>query len=347
MKRAVLLFLAVLLLTTGVSAAADGLDGFLPSELTDPAPREILPRTLSLLGERVRSAVADALREETRGAVRLVLLALVCALAAPLEREGSRLVPLLGVLVTAVLAAGRLDAMLCLGAATAEELGTLAHLLLPTIAAAMAAGGLAATAGAVQVTTLFASDAFAALLRALLLPLIGCCVGLASAEAILGDGRLGDTVTALEKLIARVLTGLTLAFTVYLKLTGVLAGSADRAAAKAAKAAVAAFIPVIGGILSEAADGVLAGAAALRGTLGALGVAAIVLLCAAPMTRLAFEYLLFRFASFAAALIGVREVQRFLARLGTAFSLLLALTAAQAAMLLVSLLVAATASVGG
>ena len=46
----------------------------------------------------------------------------------------------------------------------------------------------------------------------------------------------------------------------YLTASGAIAGSADAAAVKAAKMTISRAIPVVGGILSDAAETVLAGA---------------------------------------------------------------------------------------
>lgn len=346
-RRAVFLLLAALTLTTHSHALGQGLRDMLPRDMEEAEQEEILPNALARLWDGALETIADALRRNLRGAAELVLVALVCALAAPFEREGPRIVPLLGVLAAASLTAGGIGTMIALGAQTVEELGTLGKLLLPGMAAALAAGGMVSAAGVWQVTTLLVSDLFGSLMRRVLLPLIYCYIGAAAAEAVLGDGRLEALCTAAEKLISWGLTALTLGFTAYLKLTSVLSGSADRAAVKAAKGAVSALVPVIGSVLSDAAESVLAGASALRGTIGAMGVVSILTLCLAPLVRLGVQFVLYKAAAFAAGLVGIPEIRKFLDRLGTAFSLVLAMTAAQGALLLAAMLVAATMISGG
>ena len=73
-----------------------------------------------------------------------------------------------------------------------------------------------------------------------------------------------------------------------------IAGSADAVAIKAAKFAVSGMVPVVGGILSDAAETVLAGAAAVRSTAGVLGLLAILAITAAPFLKLGFQYLLLK-----------------------------------------------------
>ena len=89
--------------------------------------------------------------------------------------------------------------------------------------------------------------------------------------------------------------------------------------------------------------GVFFGAAIV---IGALGVFAIAAVCLAPLVRLGVQFMFYRFAAFAAGLVGTKELSGFLDRLGGVFALIFAMTAASALMLLVSLLIA-TAMVSG
>ena len=67
------------------------------------------------------------------------------------------------------------------------------------------------------------------------------------------------------------------AFTLYLSVSGVLTGSADRAAVKAAQTAVSGAVPVVGSILAESAEMVLSAAHSLRAAIGAAGVLGVLL----------------------------------------------------------------------
>lgn len=68
----------------------------------------------------------------------------------------------------------------------------------------------------------------------------------------------------------------------YLTASGAIAGSADAAAVKAAKMTISRAIPVVGGILSDAAETVLAGAGVLRGTVGVVGMLVVLAICLTP-----------------------------------------------------------------
>ena len=300
------------------------------------------------LADTARAALDGALRESVRGAVLLVLATLICGAAEGLARDAAaRCVPLCGVLASAAIAAGDIRSLLGLGAATVEELGALAKLIVPAVAAAFASGGFVSAASVWQVTTLMACDALCGAAARYLLPLAYCHIAASAADAMLGEARLGMLADGLKALLTGALKLLTAAFAAYLAVTGVLAGSADRAAVKAAKAAVSGAVPVVGGALSDAAEAVLAAAGAARGTVGALGVFAILTVCLVPLVRIGAQLVLYKLAAFAAGLVGTKALSDFLARLGDAFALVFAMTAACALVLMASMLTAVAVTAGG
>ena len=207
------------------------------------------------------------------------------------------------------------------------------------MAAALAGCGGVFTASAWQVGTLFAADALTTLIHELLLPLVYCHIALASAGAALPESGLDKLADGLKKLISWLLCGAVTAFTLYLSVSGVLTGSADRAAVKAAQTAVSGAVPVVGSILAESAEMVLSAAHSLRAAIGAAGVLGVLLACLAPLVRLSVQFLLYRAAAFVSAVSGVKPLERLLEQLGDAFTLVLGMTAACAALLLAALLV--------
>ena len=92
--------------------------------------------------------------------------------------------------------------------------------------------------------------------------------------------------------------------------------------------------------MSDATEAVAAAALTLRGTLGVLGVFSVLALCLAPLLHLAVQYLFYQLAAFFSAVTGADPLCKFLEQLSSAFSLMLAMTAGGAFLLLVSFLIA-------
>ena len=342
MKRVCMVLITLLLLTT--TAHALPLAETLPEGLRAAVEEDSLAAGAAWLAQSARDAAAELLRDGVRDAALLTLAALLCgAVEGIADTAGAtRYVSWCGVLVLTTLAAGDLRALIGLGARTVDELGTLSKLLLPTLATAMAAGGFVSAAGVWQVTTLMVCEALTNAVERLLLPLVYCYIAASAAGAMLEESRLDLLADGVKKLVTGGLTALIVTFTGYLALAGVLTGSADRTAIKVTKLAVSGAIPVVGGVLSELTESVLAAAGTLRGTVGVVGVLAIGAVCLVPLLRLGLQFLLYKLAAFAAGLVGTKALGEYLDRLGGAFALVFAMTATCALILLVALLVAAT-----
>ena len=119
-------------------------------------------------------------------------------------------------------------------------------------------------------------DALAAVLREL--PDYVCLVFVYDLIEYKADART-KLAALLKGTIVFLLTAGLLAFVGYLTASGAIAGSADAAAVKAAKMTISRAIPVVGGILSDAAETVLAGAGVLRGTVGVVGMLVVLAIC--------------------------------------------------------------------
>ena len=102
------------------------------------------------------------------------------------------------------------------------------------------------------------------------------------------------------------------------------------------RAAIATSVPIVGGILSEASETVLAGASLLKGSIGVFGMLGVLAVCAYPFLQLAVQYLLYQAAAFFASAIGNRPLSDLLRALAGAFALILGMVGACALVLLIS-----------
>lgn len=346
------LFVAALLFLCGQALAAQ-----LPPELERLAPEAaaladggegLLPGVRRLWREGWEQAGEYLLAgvRSTAAIMAGVVLLGVAESAAPAGKDTlGQYVSITGALWITAVSAGNLNALIGLGQQTIVDLSQLSKALLPVLAAAEAASGGVTAASARQVAAVFFSDILLTAIERVLLPAVYLYIGTAAAAAVL-EGELMERVgSLLKKLIGWALGGLLTLFTAFLTISGAVAGTADAQAVKVAKAAVSAAVPVVGGILSEAAESMLAGAGLLRGLLGAFGALAVLSFCLVPFLRLGGQYLLYQCASLAAAAAGPKKLTGLLTALGDAFGLVLAMTAASALLLLISLVSSLTAVV--
>lgn len=353
------LFLLALFLLGGQALAAQDLR--LPEELARAAPEAaelVTPDAeegfglLAGLGELAGRALEEArgyllAGVGTVGAVMAgVVLLGALESAAPAGRDAvGRCGNAAGALWITAMTAGDLSALIGLGRETIVELSQLSKILLPALAAAEAAGGGVTAASVRQVGAVFFSDVLLTVIERLLLPMAYLYIGTAAAGAVLEGEMMERLGGLLKKAIGWILGGLLTAFTAYLTVTGAIAGAADAQAVKLAQSALSAAVPVVGSILSDAAESVLAGAALVRGMVGTMGLLAAAGLCLLPVVRLACQYALYQAAALVASAVGPKKLVGLLEMLGEAFGLVLAMTASAALLLAVS--VAASVSAAG
>ena len=245
-------------------------------------------------------------------------------------------VPLVGTLVILLAVGSNMKNLMGLGEETIQELNVFSKALLPTLSAATAAGGGAVAASVRQVTTVFFSDLLMSLIHSLLLPLVWVFVALSATDAILPSGRLGGIARGLQKGITWLLSGSLVLFTSYLTLSGAFASSADNLTLRMTRSAIGGAIPVVGSIISDAADTILAGAGVLKQSVGVLGTLTILAACILPFLKLGVQYLLLKLSAFFAATVAPEPLVKLVEALSTAFGLVLGMTGAAAALLLIS-----------
>ena len=253
---------------------------------------------------------------------------------------------LAAVLAITAVAVGDVHSLLSLGEEAIYNMETLGDVLLPAVSMATAASGSPAMAVVKHGATILFSDFLLRLIHSLLIPLCYAFVAANVAWAALANEGLKRLAGFLKWLITMVLSVVLLVFVGYLNLSGVISGGADAATVKAAKFTLSNLVPVVGGVISDTAETLLAGAAILRNAAGVFGMLAVLGICVAPFLNLGAHYLLYKgTAALAATAAGSGRLTGLIEALGTAFGLILAMTASCAVLLTVAM-VSAVSAVG-
>lgn len=299
---------------------------------------------LRVLWDRAVDSMERVVKESMGSGILILGIVLLCSLAddwaqAAESEQTKRYVTMAGSAAITVASAGRFHSLIALGVEMIEELNVFSKTLLPTMAAALAAGGGVASAGLRHVAGVFFSDVLLTAIQDLLLPLVYFYIAVAAVYAALPEFRLKSIGKAISKGTAWLLSGALALYTGYLTISGVVAQSADTLTAQLTRSAIGA-VPVVGSILSDSAGTVLSGAALLKNTVGIWGMLAVLAICLLPVLRLAVQYLIFKVVAFLAGTIGTPKLVELVDALGTAFGMVLGMTGACALLLLISLITA-------
>ena len=236
------LFLGLALLSLALPARAAALPEDLESALPRDAGKlldgveqwdgESLPEGLSSIWNHLRDDAAEILRRQTRGAVSVLLVVLLCGAAEGFRKSAGaseRFLPMAGTLAVTALTAGSLDTLMGVGAAAMERIHTFSQTLLPALAAVSALSGGVAGAAVRQIAAVFFANLLLELIRGLLMPMVYLYAGTLAAGGSLSDKRLLAVAELIRTVCVRLLTAVLLLFTLYLTVSGIFTGSVDSA----------------------------------------------------------------------------------------------------------------------
>ena len=313
-------------------------ENYLETELT---PDIDLDEGLSQLGATALEQLGALLTRATRSGGLMLVIALFCALVqavCPETGQGIGAARLVAALAVTGVALSDVSSLLELGRETVVKLSDFTKILIPVMTTAAAASGSVTGAAARQMATLFCSNLLLSLIERVLIPMIylyiAACAG-ALASGNRGIHAIADFIKwGAQSLLTWVLT----LFTLYLSLSGVISGTADRAAVKLTRFAISGMVPVVGGILSDATESVLAGAGLLRSAVGTFGTLAVLAFCLVPFLKLGIQYLLYKLAAVLASVLTDSPVAKLVGEIGGAFGLMLGMVGASALVTLISVI---------
>lgn len=310
----------------------DGMDITLDGDWQDDLS-QLLDTGTQELGGVVKKAV--------RSCVLLLIIVLLCTLGEAVtqagEARGLAVAPLAGTLAVTAVAVTDVHSLLGMGTSAISSITTFSNVLLPVVATVTAATGAITGAAARQMAAALFSGLLVDLIDRLLVPLVYGYIAASVAYAAVGNEGLKRLAALIKWLATTILTIVLLVFVGYLTVSGIIAGSADAATVKAAKFAISGAVPVVGGILADASESILAAAGVLRSTVGVFGMVVVLAICLLPFLQLAVHYLIYKLTAALSATVGGGRVCGLIDSISGAFGLILGMTGACALLLLVAL----------
>lgn len=249
-----------------------------------------------------------------------------------------QIAPIAAVLAISAVSIADADSLIGLGKETIERINVFSQVLLPAMAAATAAAGAPGAAAARQMATVLFSDVLLCVIDYLLLPLVYAYLVAVIVAAALNNDGMKRMASTLKWVVTTVLTVVMMAFVGYLTISGVIAGAADVIAIKATKFTVSSIVPVVGGILSDAAETVLAGAGILKNSIGVFGMLVVMGMCIVPFLELGIHYLAYKITATLSAMIAQPQLVGLIDGLSSGFGLILGMTGASALLMLIAMI---------
>lgn len=333
--------LVVLILLLCLSPRVSGLEMTAPPVTGEAA--EVMPRDTASFGdglwELFQNTLGDlrpGLKEAAGMCLRIAAIVLLCALVSTFPGAKSAPLDLTSCTFISLTFLSSANAMIRLASATLQDLSGYSKLLLPVLASALAAQGKVSASSALYVGTVAFNSLLSTLAEWLLLPLIYMFLALSVANGALAQPLLKKMAGFVKWVLVWILKILLYVFTGYIGITGVVSGSTDAAALKAAKIAISGVVPVVGGILSDASEAVLVSAGLVKNSVGIYGCLAVCAMVLGPFLRIGAHYLMLNITGGLCQIIGGSRQSGLIEDFSATMGLILAITGAMGLMLLIS-----------
>ena len=248
----------------------------------------------------------------------------------------SKWVGLCGLIAAAGMSLEHVSSCLTVGLDALEQLRSFSMVLLPCLSTASAVSGAVTSAGLKFAASMVFFDGMLVVMTEYAVPILYGYLAVMLSAQITGNSMLQSVTKFLRQGMRWALILISVGFTVYISVTGLLSGAADAAAVKTAKTVLSSAIPVVGGILSDASSALLGGAAMVRNSVGVLGLLAVLALCVTPYLTLGIHYLFYRAAAVLAQSYCDKGMAGLLDGFGDVFAFLLGMVGSAALIVFVS-----------
>ena len=293
---------------------------------------------LARIRDRFMDALLSTAKKELGFAWKLVLIAALCSMTVILSpgRSEKNFAEMAACCMAALLLAGTAESVIPEARETLYRLSDYGKAAFPAFYLAVASCGAGVSASVKYASICFASNLFMELSQRILLPLISVYLSVGITLSLAENALLNAAERLLKWCIVTSMTLFTGGFCTYISLSGVISGSADAVAVKAAKSAISTLLPVVGGILSDSASTMLAAASVIKNSAGVFCLIAVCAICAAPFGLLLAKMLLLKGAAVLSEMGCCDAYARLLSAAGDAMGMLLGLGGCYGVMLFYS-----------
>lgn len=309
------------------------LDGFAQNGFTQLELSTVLNTLLSALQENTAAPLQALLS--------LLTVVVLSAMFGGLQGLAGR-VPLrqtyhtVSVLAAAGLLLSAVGSLLCTVQAAVDSVNVFMLSFVPVYGVIVASGGSPTAALSYQTTLLTAAELFTQGVRGVVLPILLVSLALGCVGTVADGFCLSSFSATFYKLV---LWGLGLFSTVFsgvLSVQQMVAAAGDSVGSRAMKFSLASFVPVVGGVLSEAYSTVMGCAGLLRSTVGGFGLVATAVIILPSLLSCVGWSLCLSLGGNAAALFKLDALEKLCRCIGGAVRVLIAALAVLGLMMIVS-----------
>lgn len=294
---------------------------------------------LARLWKSFVSEICEEIKTNIHYFVSLAVLTLVCAMGAALcdSKEIQSYMELAACGFAANIVMGSVEGIISQTVDAMYRLSDYSKAALPVVFSAAAAGGAVSSAATKFAAVTFALDVIMSVSQKVIIPIVYSFLALSLANSMFPSAIVGAVQKICKWLTGTLMTGMTLAFTSYISMVGVIGAAVDTTAVKAARSFISGVLPVVGGMISDTSAMVLSAAGVIRNCAGVFGLLAVAAICAGPFAVLSVKMLLLKAVAATADSMQINRLSSLYSGFGTAMGILLGLLGSCGIMLFISL----------
>ena len=269
----------------------------LPFE-TGSGDAEDIEDTYSGLIERVKTFSKSEIKSGLKKSVNIIVICGICAIAGIFKKtdedaKGRRIVETAGVCLLLMTSLTDTKSLLIESRDAITEMGVFSKIMMPLLATWASCAGKPVSAVAITSGAMVYTSACCAVAENMMFVLIITFILLKTAgiagDNIIAKGMADALKNGLMYIVKICLAGISF----YITLSGCIMSAGDSTAVKTAKAAVN-VLPGIGSAVAGVTESIIAGAAVIRNSIGALGVIAVLFIAAGPFVKAFISMAIFR-----------------------------------------------------
>ncbi len=292
-----------------------------------------------LLGN-IREKALEGIRTELKFVFSILAVSVLCGLAASLCTEGNfpDYIQIAGCCTVAYMLSGTMDGIISQAIDAINRLSDYSRAAMPAIFTAAAACGAVGSSSVKYAGACMAMELFMSAATSFIIPLIYTYLAMSLSSSIFDNSILRSGSKLCKSIAVMLMTVICIGFSAYIGMSGIIAGSADAMAVKTAKTIISNSLPVVGGIISDAASAVLASASLIKNSAGVFSLIAVCVMCAGPFAVLSVKMLLYKAVSAVAEMLPGNRISGLLNSVGTAAAMLMGLLGSCGIMLFISIM---------
>lgn len=300
-----------------------------PDDVTDVIGSDIddTENTLGRLYTSLKQSAVSALKQTEKRALSVIAVAAICGMLSIFDVSDSMpdYIHLCACAAVTVICIGDMDSYISTAVNSLNELSDFSKAALPAMCTACAACGAVSSAAAKYAASALYMDIFITAAQNVIVPLIYAYIAVTIAQAAFDNASLVGICKLLKWGCTSLMTVFTLVFTAYMSISSAVGSGGDAVTAKIAKTAISAALPVVGGIISDAASSVVAGAELIKNTVGVFGLVAVLGICVAPFALFGINYLVYKATAVLVSAFSSARISSLINGISGAFGMLLSL----------------------